>query len=51
MQVIRTLLEAQPMAALFLTIAVGYLVGHGNYATPTRFRLARLFAACSDVSP
>jgi len=30
MQALRTLLEAQPMAALFLTIAIGYLVGQVN---------------------
>ena len=27
MQFVRTLLQQQPMAALFLTIAIGYLVG------------------------
>src|SRR6188472_4728944 len=27
MEIVRTILEAQPMAALFLTIAIGYLVG------------------------
>src|SRR5262245_16458060 len=30
MQVIRTLLEQQPIAALLLTIAIGYLVGEIN---------------------
>ena len=30
MHALRTLLEAQPMAALFLTIAIGYLVGQVN---------------------
>ena len=30
MEAIRTLLEQQPMAALFLTIAIGYLVGEIN---------------------
>src|SRR5262245_157789 len=30
MQVIRTLLEQQPLVALFLTIAIGYLVGEIN---------------------
>ena len=30
MDVVRTLLEQQPMVALFLTIAIGYLVGEIN---------------------
>ena len=30
MELIRTLLEPQPLMALFLTIAVGYLVGEIN---------------------
>src|SRR4029450_10534610 len=30
MEVIKTLLEQQPMMALFLTIAIGYLVGEIN---------------------
>src|SRR6476469_5523794 len=30
MEVVRTLLEQQPMVALFLTIALGYLVGEIN---------------------
>src|SRR5687767_14730391 len=30
MEVVRTLLEQQPMVALFLTIAIGYLVGAIN---------------------
>ncbi len=31
MEVVRTLLEQQPMVALFLTIAIGYLVGEINF--------------------
>ena len=50
MEIVRTLLEQQPMVALFLTIAFGYLVGEINIKGFSLGIGAVLFVALPVVS-